>query len=70
MVEFDYRESTITFDYESKTVEFYFTKESNYTSLIKRNPNFLSCKDLQPGYMVVYPMDECRVPESLAKVRK
>ena len=69
-MQFDYRESTITFDYDRKTVEYYFTKESNYKSLLKRNDKYLMAEDLKPGYRVVYPMLECRSPEMLVKLSK
>ena len=55
---FDYRESTITYDYESREVEFYFTRESNYRKLMDRNPNYTSAKELNPGFTIVYPFRE------------
>ena len=65
---FDYRESTLSYDYISKTVEFYFTKESDYRRCIKRNPNYTSKKELNPGFVVLYPMTQCRKPEYLLRV--
>ena len=67
---FDYRESTITFNYTSKTVEFYFTKKTNYDNCLKRNPMCVCHKDLNPGYIIVYPMSECRLPELLLKTSR
>lgn len=68
MTPFDYRESTISFDYVDKTVEFYFTKQSDYTRCLKRNPNCVSHKDLDPGYIIVYPFEQCRTPDYLLRV--
>ena len=65
---FDYRESTISYDYENKEVEFYFTRESNFAACVKRNPNYIKAEDLKPGFRVVYPLTECRKPEYLTKV--
>lgn len=68
MTSFDYRESTITFNYEMRVVEFYFTKETNYKQCLKRNPNFIVSEDLNPGYRIVYPFNQCRTPEYLLRV--
>ena len=70
MTPFDYRESTISFDYELKEVEFYFTRESNYQRLLSRNPNYKTAQELNPGYRVVYPFDQVRTPEYLLRVPK
>ena len=65
---FDYRESTITYDYETKTVEFYFTRKSNYDTCCARNPHYLKAEDLKPGYRIVYPFQQMRTPEFLIRV--
>jgi hypothetical protein len=65
---FDYRESTISYDYESRTVEFYFTRESNYKSCLKRNPHCIKAEELNPGYRVVYSFKQIRTPEYLLRV--
>lgn len=66
-MQFDYRESTITYDYELRIVEFYFTKSSNYETCKKRNPHFIVAEDLKPGYRLVYPFNQVRTPEYLLR---
>ncbi len=70
MKDFDYRESPISFCYETRNVEFYFTRKSNYECCIKRNPNYIIPQDLQPGYRIVYPFNQVRTPEYLLRVPK
>ena len=41
MKDFDYRESTITYDYNTRTAEFYFTRRSNFDKSRNRNPNYI-----------------------------
>lgn len=65
---FDFRESTISYDYDKREVEFYFTRESNYLKMMDRNPNFLSAKQLEPGFILVYPFGEVRTPEYLLRM--
>ena len=65
---FDYRESTVTYDYESRTVEFYFTKESNYKKCLQRNPHCVIAEDLKPGYRIVYSFVQVRTPEYLLRM--
>ena len=65
---FDYRESTITYDYDKREVEFYFTRQSNYEKMMDRNPNFIEAIDLNPGYKLVYPFREVRTPEYLLRI--
>ena len=65
---FDFRESTITYDYDKREVEFYFTRESNYRKLMDRNPNYISAKELNPGFTLVYPFGEVRTPEYLLRM--
>ena len=70
MKNFDYRESTISFCYETRTTELYFTRRSNYECCIKRNPNYIIAEELNPGYRIVYPFKQCRTPEFLLRVPK
>ena len=70
MKDFDYRESTISFCYETRTVELYFTRRSNYECCLKRNPHYIIAQDLQPGYRIVYPFNQVRTPEYLLRVPK
>jgi hypothetical protein len=67
MYYFDYREATITYDFERRLVEFYFTKKSNYDTCKKRNPHFAVAEDLKPGYRLLYPFNQCRTPEYLLR---
>lgn len=67
MKTFDYRESTMSFDYERRVVEFYFTRESNYKTCLKRNPNYIVAEDLKPGYRILYPFNQVRTPEFLLR---
>lgn len=67
MCQFEYRESTITYDYERRLVELYFTKESNYLTYIKRNPNYALAEQLNPGYRLLYPFNQVRTPEYLLR---
>ena len=64
---FDYRESTISYDYKRRLVEFYFTKKSNYENCIKRNPNYALAEELNPGYRLLYPFNQVRTPEYLLR---
>ncbi len=65
---FDYRESTISYDYERRLVELYFTKESNYLTCIKRNPHYALAEELNPGYRLLYPFNQVRTPEYLLRM--
>ncbi len=65
---FDYRESTVAYDYDKREVEFYFTRESNYLKMMDRNPNFIEAIDLNPGFRIVYPFSQVRTPEYLLRV--
>ena len=64
---FDFRESTVSFDYERRLVEFYFTRQSNYDACLKRNPNYTLAEDLKPGYRILYSFNQCRTPEFLLR---
>ncbi len=70
MKDFDYRESTISYDYDKRVVELYFTKESNYKTAIKRNPHYIVAEDLAPGYRIVYPFNQVRTPEYILRCQK
>ena len=65
---FDYRESTISYDYEKREVEFYFTRESNFEKCKKRNPQFLKAEELNPGFILIYPFNQCRTPDYVLRV--
>ena len=69
-MEFDYRESTISFCYETRSVEFYFTKRANFDACIKRNPTYITAQELNPGFRVVYGFKQCRTPEYLLRMPK
>jgi len=43
----DYREATISYDYEERFVELYFTRKNNYDTCIKRNPNYALDEELR-----------------------
>jgi len=64
---FDYREATISYDYERRLVELYFTRKNNYDTCIKRNPNYALAEELNPGYRLVYPFNQVRTPEYLLR---
>ena len=66
-MQFDYRESTISYDYERRLVEFYFTKSSSFESCKKRNPNYAVAENLKPGYRILYPFNQVRTPEFLLR---
>lgn len=63
-----YRETTISFDYERREVELYFTHEQPFLSCLKRNPNALIREELQPGFRLVYAMDQVRSPQQCLKL--
>ena len=58
-----YRETTVAYAYEARTVEFYFAKESNYAKCLQRNPHCLKSEELNPGYLIVYSFKQIRMPE-------
>lgn len=70
MKDFDYRESTISYCYETRSVEFYFTRRSNYETCLRRNPHYIVAENLNPGFRVVYPFNQVRTPEYLLRVPK
>ena len=67
MKDFDYRESTISYDYDKRIVELYFTRRSNYESPIKRNPHYIIAQDLEAGYRILYPFNQVRTPEYILR---
>lgn len=67
MYQFDFRESTISYDYERRLAEFYFTKQSNFDTCKKRNPNYALAEELNPGYRLLYPFNQVRTPEYLLR---
>ncbi len=66
---FDNKETTVVYDYNDKTVEFYSTHRAPFDNLIKRNPNFLVKEELEPGFRIVYPFSEVRQPHTLTMVK-
>jgi hypothetical protein len=68
MYQFDFRESTISHDYERRLAEFYFTKQSNYEICKKRNPRYALAEELNPGYRLLYPFNQVRTPEYLLRM--
>ena len=68
MYQFDYRESTISYDYERRLCELYFTKQSNYETCKKRNPHYALAEELNPGYRLLYPFNQVRTPEYLLRM--
>ncbi len=64
----EYRESTISYDYQKREIEFYFTRQSNYEKCKSRNPEYLKAEELNPGFIIVYPFNACRTPEYLLRV--
>ena len=68
MYQFEYRESTISYDYERRLAEFYFTKQSNYETCKKRNPHYALAEELNPGYRLLYPFNQVRTPEYLLRM--
>lgn len=69
MASFEHAESTAVWDHSGGTVELYTTKRTTWLRAISRNPNFIpgSAKDLQPGYVITYPITECRTPEAVVR---
>lgn len=65
---FDIQETTIQIDHTNKRVEFYTTKRSVFLALVHRNPNVITAKELNPGYEVVYPLDQCRSGEDFVRL--
>jgi hypothetical protein len=63
-----YRETTISFDYERREVEFYFTHEQPYQTCLKRNPKTLIREELKTGFRLVYAMDQVRSPQQCLKL--
>jgi hypothetical protein len=68
MYQFDFRESTISHDYERRLAEFYCTKQSNYETCKKRNPHYALAEELNPGYRLLYPFNQVRTPEYLLRM--
>ena len=63
----DQPESTLVYDYKANTVELYTTSRRLWLRAIKRNPEFLQCRELNPGYILVYTIGQCRDAESVLK---
>lgn len=68
MTPFDVRESTISYDYDRRELELYFTRRSNFEKCKARNSNYIKAVELNPGFVIVYPFNECRTPEYILRV--
>ena len=66
-MQFDYREATISYDYERRVVELYFTKRNNFYTCTRRNPNYIVAEELNPGYRLLYPFNQVRTPEYILR---
>ena len=65
-----YRETSISYDYERQEVEFYTTTKNVFSSILNRNSEPLVCQELNPGYRLVYSMQDVRPPRLCLKVPK
>lgn len=63
----NYAETTIQFDYPRREAEFYTTKKSVFESLKRRNPNYIRALELEPGFIITYPMAQVRPPRLCLK---
>jgi len=55
-----HRESTLVFDYERREVEFYCAWRCDYDACLRRNPSPLVAEELNPGYRLVYRLEDTR----------
>ena len=55
-----FRESTLVYDYDKREVEFYCAWRSDYDACLRRNPNPLVAEELNPGFRLVYRLDDTR----------
>lgn len=65
----EHPETTLVYDYQSKTVELYTTSRSAWLRAIERNPQYLKAEELKPGYRLEYDLAEFRSPESALRRR-
>lgn len=61
--DFDHQETTWVYDCTDQTAELYTTSRRLWLRALGRNPNFKYAQDLKPGYRIVWPIDQVRVPE-------
>jgi len=69
-MEFDFNETTISYDYESQEVHVYTTLSEVARSLLKGPKPPLRYKHLQPGYELSYRLSECLEPIDLILAKK
>lgn len=60
-------ETTLVFEHSVKTVELYTTSRRLWLRAIRRNPNFLEVQELNPGYRLVYSMDQVKGAETVLR---
>lgn len=61
----DHRETTWVV--EPDTIELYTTERRVWLRAIARNPDFLHCVELEPGYRIVWGRGAAKSPEMLLK---
>lgn len=69
-MEFEFNETTISYDYESQEVHVYTTLSEVARSLLKGPKPPLRYKHLQPGYELSYRLSECLEPIDLIRTKK
>ena len=63
----EHPETTLVYDYPAGTVEFYTTDRRAFLRAIKRNPTYIRAHELEPGYTLLYKLEDCRTPESVLR---
>lgn len=66
---FEHSETTFVFEHHAKTVELYTTSRQLWLRAVARNPNYLQAQELNPGYRLLYSLDQVRSPEKLLAPR-
>lgn len=69
-MEFEFNETTISYDYESQEVHVYTTLSEVARSLLKGPKPPFRYKHLQPGYELSYRLSECLEPIDLIRTEK
>lgn len=69
-MEFEFNETTISYDYESQEVHVYTTLSEVARSLLRGPKPPLRYKHLQPGYELSYRLSECLEPIDLIRAKK
>lgn len=62
------QETTLVFEFAERTVELYTTRRSDYEGALRRNPNPLVREELNPGYRLVYALDQFRPPSQCLRI--